>query len=546
MNPRIMPLYAGIIFFMFLALYGCILTALFWIQIVQHPFYYQLAQRQHTIMFTELPPRAPILDRTGTHFLAMNTEQVSAFVIPDNISDRTQLDTILLHHFPTAYHRLREIVDKKFMYVQRRLSPEQINIINHTACKDIYLLKEPGRYYPLNAASCIVGITDIDNNGLFGIERAYNQQLIGTPTTVFLEKDARPGNAYFIKTTVPGTAGSPVCLTLDSDLQFLADHALAESVAKLNAREGSVIIMDPDTGDILAMVNVPCFDPQHTKSLDLDTTKVRAITQQYEFGSVFKVFVALAALEEGVVTPDEIVDCQNKTTGYVDGRRINTVHAHGAIPFKDVVALSNNIGIATVAKRLGDHLYDHYVRLGFGRKTGIPIAGESSGFVNPPYQWSKQSVISLSYGYEVTATVLQIALAFCLIARDGIPVHPRLVLSPLTIHQQSTTTLYSADTIAIIKDILRRTTQYGTAQRAAIRGYIVMTKTGTANMLEHGMYNKRKNRYTCAGIIQKGTYKRVIVTCLQESDRPNLFAATTAVPLFETIAEQMLIAERML
>jgi cell division protein FtsI (penicillin-binding protein 3) len=199
-----------------------------------------------------------------------------------------------------------------------------------------------------------------------------------------------------------------------------------------------------------------------------------------------------------------------------------------------------------VAKRLDDRLYDHYERLGFGHKTALGLPGESSGFLNPPYNWSKQSVISLSYGYEVSATLLQLACAFALIARNGVPVQPCIIMGAEPSSLTSTAPLYRQESLNTIKDILQRTTNYGTAKRAAIRGYTVMSKTGTANMLVDGVYNPHKNRYTCAGIIEQGPYKRVIVTFVQEANKPNLFAATVAAPLFEAIAERMLIAERMI
>ena len=175
------------------------------------------------------------------------------------------------------------------------------------------------------------------------------------------------------------------------------------------------------------MVTYPHFDPNNTHTASAELCKNSIITDAYELGSVIKVCAALAALEENVVTPDELIDCKNTETTYIDGRKINTVKAHGIIPFTDVIAFSNNIGIAIVAKRLDKKLYDHYKRLGFGTKTGIEFPGENSGFVNPPEKWSKQSIISLSYGYEISATILQLACAFCTIA-TGHHVVPTLLI----------------------------------------------------------------------------------------------------------------------
>lgn len=548
MNKAVGNTRIAVVFFFFCTLYSVIGATLCWIQGVRYTFYQSLGQKQYLITVTQYPPRAPIVDRTGRRFLAINTETSAAFILPGQIENRELLDTILQNHFPKAYDRLAAYKDKKFMYVQRKLSPEQLDIIRQTGSPDIHILQEPCRYYPLPAASCIIGITDPDNQGIMGVEKYYQDLLAGKSTTFLLEKDARSNLFYFAKDTkIKGETGSTLQLTIDANLQFLTHQAVADCVKKFGAKEGIALIMNPDNGHILAMINIPCFNPANTKELDIDATKIRAITEQYELGSVFKVFAALAALQEGVVTLSEPIDCRNSETAYIDGRRINTVHAHSIISFKDVIALSNNIGIALVTKRLGLKLYDHYQLLGFGQKTGLDIPGECSGFLNPPYNWSKQSAISLSYGYEVSATIVQLACAFCLIARDGVPVKPHLIYTEFADdEQENQKSHYSQQTIDAIKNILCSTTQYGTAQRAAIQGYTIMTKTGTANMLIDGEYNTKKNRYTCAGIITKGDYKRVIVTFIQEADRPNLFAATVAAPLFETIAEHMLIEERIL
>lgn len=545
MNTHLNTLQVSALFLIFCFLYTIIIATLFSIQILHYEFYRTRATRQYALTLTQHPPRAPILDRTGNHYLAMNKDSTAAFVLPHAIEDTKTLYTFLDNHFPKAAERLRTNTDKKFLYVKRKLTDQEIALIQNSGSNDIHLLKEPSRFYPVSAASCIIGITNIDNQGLFGIEHTYNTLLAGTPTTVCLEKDARSGLYCFEKnTTVIGCNGTPLHLTLDADLQFLAQQELQKSITQFNAREGAALIMNPDNGHILAMVNVPSFDPHNTKQLDMDTVKVRCITEQYELGSVFKVFAALAAFEEGIVTPDEIIDCKNSKTAIIHGRRVNTVHAHGSIPFCDVVALSNNIGIATVAHQLDEAIYDHYLKLGFGKKTGIELEGEATGFVNGPYNWSKQSIISLSYGYEVTATLLQLACAFAIIARNGYAIKPTIFMASSTANQ--TPQLYKQETIDTIKDILKRTTHYGTAKRAQIKGYTVMTKTGTANMLEDGVYNQQRNRYTCAGIVEKGEYKRVIVVFIQEAEKPNLYAATVVAPLFEKIAEHMLIHERVI
>lgn len=533
------------IFALFCILYSIIIFNLFYLQIKKHSFFVSLAQKQYKVSLTRMPARASIVDRHGTP-LALNKDHISAFIVPNQITHDAQLNSFLLKHFPDAYYRLIKQTKNKFMFIKRRLSQEEIALIQSAQLPDLHLLTEPSRFYPLPEAGTITGITSIDNKGLFGIEFFYNETLSGTPSSYKLEKDARSGYYYFTKeTTIKGTEGTAIQLTIDSDLQYLACKEIEKTVKKFNAQEGAALVVNPENGEILVMAMAPKFDPNHTEHINIADTKNRSITEAYELGSVFKVFTALAALEENVVHPDELVDCHNKTTTYIDGRRINTWKAQGIIPFSEVIETSNNIGIAIVAKRLNNILYEHLCRLGFGKKTNIPLPGEQAGFVNPPHNWSKQSIISLSYGYEVTATLLQLAHAFCIIANKGHEIPMQLIMG-----QQQTNNpkplLYSPESIAAIESILNNTTLHGTTKRAAIKGYTVMSKTGTANLLENGVYNPQKNIYTCAGIIQKGNYKRVIITFVKEAAQPNLYASQVSAPLFERIAEKVLIHDKVL
>lgn len=536
---------SGIIFLICCIFFFIIAINLYFIQIHNAAFYAHLAQQQHHVNISQFSPRADIYDRTGKQLLACNKESVSAFLIPNELKNPEEVTKFLHKHFPQAEKLLKKHKNKPFMYIKRKLTSEQIALIKQAEIPDIKLLTESTRYYPLACAGTIIGTTDIDNKGLAGIELCCDAQLMGEPTSYSLDKDARSGCFYFNRETqAAGNPPTPLYLTIDGDLQFLAYSELQQMLEKFKSQEGAVIIMDPKNGEILAMANIPDFDPNEHE-LDVAHTKNRVITESYELGSVFKEFAALAALEEGLVTLDEVIDCKNAETCVIDGRRINTPHADGVISFRDVIARSNNIGIAIVAKRLQHKLYEHYTRMGFGKKTGLSFPGENPGFVNKPENWSKQSIISLSYGYEVSANILQIARAFCMIANGGYLLTPKLVLDgkkPV----YPAKPLYSAQTLDGIKEIMEHTTVHGTAKRAHKKGYKIMCKTGTANMLVNGEYNKTKNLYTCAGIIEKDDYQRVVVTFVKEATGFNLFAATVAVPLFERVIEKMLIHERVI
>lgn len=531
---------AGLVFLFFCSLYVIIACNLYLIQIKQRDFFSSLAQQQYTLTLTTHPPRALILDRNGNP-LAMNKESLSAFIEPKKIEQVAQLERFLKKHFPNALERWYAHRDSAFLFIKRKLTPQQAELIEKSGLTDIKVMKEPHRWYPIQATGHVVGITDIDNCGLFGIEALYNNQLAGTPSTYTLQKDARSGAFYFDKKTAKaGTEGSPIQLTLDSTLQFLVQEDLKDAVAQFNAKEGAVLVINPKNGEIIVMAQYPTFDANDTQALNLELTKNKVITESYELGSVMKAFTALAALAENVVTPDEIIDCQNVKTGYIDGFKISTWKAHDKLTFSQVIELSNNFGIAHVAKRLGPKLYEHYRLLGFGKKTALNWPGEQSGFVQPPQSWSRQSIISLSFGYEISATLMQLAQAFCMIANNGIFVEPRILMNAPNNSQKQ---LYSTQTITQLRAMLERTVSQGTAHRGAIKGYTVLGKTGTANMVIDGQYSTSHNTYTFAGIIEHGNYQRVVITFIKEVPNPKstLYASSVAVPLFEKVAEHLIL-----
>lgn len=534
------------VFAVFILAYTALALNLYWIQIVNGQYYAQLAYNQHNITVTTMPPRADILDIKNSP-LTLNKESFSAFVLPHKIEDPQKLKSFLKKYFPNSLARLKDSKNKFFMYIKRKLTKHEIELIEKNEIKDIKILKEPSRYYPFASIGTIIGITDIDNNGLFGIEKEFNTQLAGTPTTFTLEKDARSGHFYFQKNiAISGNNSNSIKLTIDKDLQFLAYEELRETVNNFGAKEGAVVIMDPSNGNILAMVSFPEFDPNDTAAINLELTKNRAFTNSYELGSVMKIFVAIAALEEGVVKTDELIDCENKKETKIDGMSFTTVHEAGVIPFSEVLEKSNNIGMVKVAKRLGPKLYDHYLKFGFGKKTNIPLSGEPKGFVSHPKNWSKRSIISLSFGYEITATLLQLAKAFCIIANDGYDVQPKLIVNNQ--EQKQLNRLYSQKTIDEVKQILHNTVTKGTAKKADIKNYKVMGKTGTANLAINGKYSKEKNLYTFAGIIEKDNYKRVIAVLIKEiqPQAQKTYAAMVAAPLFEHVAEKLLIHDKVI
>lgn len=528
------------------ALFFCIFMVLwirlYIIQIAHHKFYAHYAHSQYMTTFTEVPPRALIYDITGK-LLALNKPRPAAFIVPSKIKSDSPVLSFLQKNFPHAYERYQKNPHAPFMYVKRKLTPQELELINNTPFEGLYMSEEPERYFTYTCLAPVIGLTGIDNNGLSGLELTYDEQLSGSKSTYLLEREARKRGFYFKKTLMhEGTIGKPVHTTIDALLQFLTFEEVKETVHEFGSKEGAALIVDPTTGNILTCVNYPCCD--YEKGEESDLNKNRVLTDVHEFGSVMKIFPALAALEEKLVSADEIIDCENIKNGYLQGIKISTWKAHGPLSYVDVIAQSNNIGSSKVAQRLGTKLYDHLQRCGFGKKTGINFPGEVAGFINPPQKWTAQSPFSLSFGYEISATLLQLAQAFCMIANDGYMVRPRFSLQEEIITSQ--TPLYSPETLAVIKKILSKTITEGTAHQAALPGYEVYGKTGTANMLVNGCYDRNCNIFTFAAIIKKGDYKRVIITFINQANRKNIYSSSVTVPLFQKIAQKMLIHDKML
>ncbi len=539
----------GFVFLLFCALYGLILFNLYSIQIRQRHFFKELGSRQYHVNITSMPPRAEIYDRHGKN-LAINKDQLSAFILPKTLKNPQQTKKFLKKNFPQAYQRLVKIEEQKnngthFLFVKRKLTPEQVKLIKESGLEDVQLLAEPSRFYPLPSAASIIGLTDIDNRGLFGIELMHNKQLSGTSSTYRIEKDARSGHCYFAKEAkIVGSDAVPIHLTIDSDLQFLAYEELKQTVDKFGAREGAVLVMDPSNGEIIVMAQCPTVDTEQTLKVDQHMAKNRIVADVHEPGSIMKVFLALAALEEGVVTPAELIDCENSKFGCINGFKFGTVHANGVIPFSEVIADSNNIGVAKVALRLGPKLYDHYRNVGFGTKTGLNWPGEQPGFINPPQRWSRSSILVLSFGYEATASLLQLATAFSVIANEGYLVKPKIIKDEKI--SKSAEPLYSKDTIDQMGEILSLSVDHGTGKHAAINGYTIKGKTGTANLVVNGKYSLNNNIYSFLGIVEKGDYKRIIVTFLKDIGKKGMYASNTAAPLFSKIAEKVLIHDKVI
>ncbi len=521
-------------------LYGVIVANLYRLQIQQSDFFKNLGDKQYNITIQSFPQRALIYDRCGNP-VAINKDSMALFILPKALTCKDATLQFLQKHFPLAYERFEQNSQKNFMFVKRNLSEQEINLVTKVGLEDLHLLKESSRYYPYESMGTVLGITDIDNQGTIGLEGQFNKRLQGTPTTYELKKDAKSHHFYFGKETkLQGTDGLPLTLTIDATLQFKFQTILDEKIAECSSVEGGALAMDAQTGEILAVVSYPHFDPNNIKDLDMETTKCRPIVNCFESGSVLKIFGATAALQEGVTTLDDVLDCEDTKETKLDNLRIRTVYPNGKITFLEVVQNSNNIGTVKVMKRLGTDLYDYYKLFGFGEMTGLNFSGEQKGFVNHPDNWSAWSIQSLSYGYEITTSLLQLARAMAMLVNGGYLITPQLIKDSVI---EKTGPLISQKTCEDMHKILAAVIHHG-ASKAEIPGYTVYGKTGTANILINGAYDEDRHLYTFVGAIQIGK-SWYVITCYVKDSRRATYASMITAPLFKQLAEALILNENM-
>lgn len=510
-----------------------ILLNYFYLAFFKYQFFKNMALRQHQTISTISPERSTIFDTNGIP-VAFSRNSYSAFICPKKIANYKQLIEYLNNNFPNISENLKRYKNKYFMYIKRHLTKSEMKELERI--DDIHFLEEPKRVCKYDSLIPVVGITDIDNKGLTGIEYFYDKYLTGEQKSYILKKDGKT-KQYLKKEIAPQQEPNPLHITIDSELQELTNNELLETIDYHKAKEGAVVIMNPENGNILSMISYPGYIKNN-----IEGTKNRCITQPYESGSVIKTFLALSALEEGVTEPNEIIDCEDKVTTFINGMVVNTVKPHGKITFSNIIQTSNNIGIVKVGLRLNEKIYDYYKKFGFSEKSLAENLGEEIGVLFNPKKWTKRSVISLSFGYELSTNLLQLVKGYGIIANGGYEIKPHLIKNE---DAKKGKKLFKDSSIKEINEILLKTVNEGTARRAKIKGYKIKAKTGSAYCAANGTYDKTKSIYTCVAIVEKNNYKRVIGAYIKEPEsRKKIYASQVVVPMIEKIIERTLIHDK--
>jgi cell division protein FtsI (penicillin-binding protein 3) len=541
--------------FAFLAAWAVIVIArLAQVQLVRHGEYVVKAARQQERTLALQPVRGSIMDSRG-RILAESVAAESIYADPQAIGDRDQTAKALASVKALQIDR-GELNGKLssasgFVWIARQLPLETTAAVKALKLPGIYFLEEHRRSYPRSVlAANVVGYVGLDGEGLGGIEHSFDAQVRGRAGRVTLLRDARRG-MYLVGGEGPNRPidGNDVVLTIDSVVQFVAERALSRAVAQYRAGGGMAIVMDPRDGRILAMASNPTFDPNRFRDFSPDDRKNRAIQDQYEPGSTFKIVTASAGLEEGVVTPSQILDCGQ---GFIQiGNTEIHEHGHnryGLMTFEDVMVHSSNVGAIRVGLALGqDRFYRYIRRFGFGERTGLPLPGEAQARVRRTEQWSQLSNASMSIGQEIAVTPLQLITAIAAVANGGLRVQPRIVEKVVdakgniiyTPQTAAPVRVISEKTAAVLNEILKAVVGRGTGVQAALADHVVAGKTGTAQKAARGGYSPDKVVASFAGYVPADRPQLVILVVVDEP-KGSEYGGTVAAPAFKEIAESTL------
>lgn len=548
-DPRRRAMFVALGLVAWMAIVGLRLGQL---QITRHSELSNRAKNQQLGTVETSPTRGLLLDRQGRE-LARSVDTESFFADPREIQNVNEtarkIASVTGQDNDELVAKLRAAKEskRKFIWLIRRLDLERASKLDAMALDGVYSRKEPKRYYPNSSlAAHVLGFVGTDEIGLGGVEQFYNEKIRGESGKVFYETDAR--RRAFESYEVQPHPGQTVVLTIDQAIQYRTEQAVRAAVERSRAKSGTAIVMDPHTGEILALANAPAFDPNQPGN---DAPEVRsnwALQNIYEPGSTFKIVAYAAALEKGLVTPDDRINCQMGDIT-VGGQLIRDHKPFGLLTVSEALAKSSNVGAIKLALLAGNEaMYDYARRFGFGSKTGIDLPGESGGILRSLTRWQPSSIGYIAIGQEMAVTPLQMAVAYSVLANGGNWVRPHVVRemrSPdgtvLFRAQTETRPALKAETVRELRGMMEGVTLHGTAKSAQVEGYTAAGKTGTAQKIDPRTraYSATKFIGSFVGFAPVSNPAVVIIVVIDEP-RGAYHGGEVAAPVFREIASQIL------
>ena len=541
-------------FFGLLIILLSIIIRLGYLQLYKNEFFKTKSNNQLKRIINLFPNRGSILDRNHKP-LALTEPSYQIYAIPNDIKNKWVLAKQIA---PFLKQNRKELSDKlyaskaPFLWLERHASETTMNQIKSLNLTGLGFIKTEKRVYPNNQlASHIMGFVGIDNQGLSGLEYRYDTQLKGSSGKIILDGDPRGTQLVSgKKIKIPPNDGQSIITTIDTSIQFIAEKFLAKAINKHEAQAGQVIIMDPKTGDILAMAVVPTFNANTWQTSQASDRRIRPITDVFEPGSIFKIITLASVLEEDIVSSKTTIHVPetyklfNKTIKEAHARKDNESNNKTV---SEIIEQSLNVGTTLLAMKLGKERFYKYIKeFGFGEKTAIQLPGETKGLLKPPKKWSGVDIATLSFGQGIATTGLQLATAMSVIANDGIYIKPRIIKYfqnkdqttlkgiPITTKER----IISEQTAYEVKKTLFNVVERGTAKNIKIKGYTIAGKTGTAQKAKTNGLGYEPGKYIASflGFFPVEDPKIVILVSI-DSPKKGYYGSTVAGPVFKECAK---------
>ncbi|MDR4467469.1 MAG: penicillin-binding protein 2 [Nitrospira sp.] len=511
------------------------------------------ADRQHQKTVSLEGPRGTIVDRHGK-VLAMNMEVPSVFGIPTTLESPAkaarQLSSILSVKVAELEKKLQQ--DRSFVWLARKVDPEQGRRLDRLSLDGIGVVMEGRRFYPKGPLLAhVLGFAGMDGDGLEGVEHRYETYLRGEKRMMVLQRDAL-GRTVFPKNLAERNpvSGHQLTLTIDEVVQYIAERELEDAVTRSRAKSGTIIVLEPETGAVLAMAVSPRFDPNIVSNLSPDRWRNRALTDAYEPGSTMKAMIAAAAIEEAAMKPTTLVFGEHGRMTVAN----TVIHDHeklGWVSFAQVIQKSSNIGAAKAGMVLGEQrLYRYLQAFGFGQRTEIDLPGEGVGLVKSPSAWGRRSVASISMGQEIGVTPIQMVTAVAALANGGVLMRPYVVSEIRDaeghllrrVPSQIRRRVVSPETARSVTKILEGVVTHGTGGKAAIPGFRVAGKTGTAQQVDPSTRRYSNSRFVTSfvGYVPAEHPRLAMIVIIDAPHDKNASGGSVAAPVFSAVGEQVL------
>ncbi len=512
-----------------------------YIQVIENDFF----QKQGEVRFTRtlsLPAnRGRILDRNGV-ILASSIPVPSIWAIPEDVPRDPQnlkkLADLLNMSLPELNKKLED-EDKTFVWLRRQVDESVGKEVLALGLKGIYERKEYKRQYPEGeAAAHVVGFTNVEDKGQEGMELTFNKELGGRAGSRRVIKDRMGRVVEDVREQIAPMDGRDLQLSIDSKVQFFAYQTLKNAVLEHKAKAGSVVVLDVQTGEVLALANYPSFVPDKRQNLSGAQLRNRALTDTFEPGSTMKPFVIAAALNKGMVTPEtSIQTAPGRLT--IGSATISDSHAHGILTVSEVIQKSSNIGTAKIALQMPAHdMWEMYTQVGFGQKPDVPFPGAVSGRLRPYKSWRPIEQATMSYGYGISVSLFQLAHAYTIFGRDGdlVPIS----MFKINQHTPGISVIEARHALEVRNMLHLVTGPGGTAPKAQTMGYSVGGKTGTAHKVEGRGYANKKYRGVFAGLAPIDAPRIAVAVMIDEPSNGQYFGGDVAAPVFSQTVQQTL------